>query len=212
MPLLCLEGASAVGKTTTSKALAAMYGAYVVEEIHFLFKQPPQLEADEVTPWLLARQLDRWKLVQEKLKTHDLVVLDGDHLKMWYSWVYDIDKEASEKSRKFFRNHILNQSIGFPDKYIVLHIDQEQLAYRKLHDGTRKRGGFEKHLRFIEPQKRYFGAMNNYYPDYVEFIEADSIEQNVKKIMDAATRPSGMNPYSVPFFDYMMDWSENNRP
>lgn len=34
MPLLCLEGASAVGKTTTCKKLAEQYNAFIVPEVN----------------------------------------------------------------------------------------------------------------------------------------------------------------------------------
>jgi deoxyadenosine/deoxycytidine kinase len=36
--LVCLEGASAVGKSTTSQYMHKQYNAYVVEEVNKLFK------------------------------------------------------------------------------------------------------------------------------------------------------------------------------
>ncbi|HEY9650862.1 MAG TPA: AAA family ATPase, partial [Coleofasciculaceae cyanobacterium] len=86
MPLICLEGASAVGKTTTSKALAERYGAYIVPEVNQLF-QPP---TPEPIYWYFERQVERWTLAQSQLKNHDLVVLDGDPFQpLWYNWAFD---------------------------------------------------------------------------------------------------------------------------
>lgn len=50
----------------------------------------------------------------------------------------------------------MNENFGLPDKYFVLYIDQDELTSRKVNDLSRRRGGFEKHLKLIEPQKEYF--------------------------------------------------------
>lgn len=205
MPIICLEGASAVGKTTTSKTLAEQYGAYIVEEVHFLFEQP-KLEPHEITQWLLERQLDRWMIAQEKLQSHDLVVLDGDHFKMWYDWIYGEDEAIFHTCYSFFKNEIMNKNFGFPDKYFVLYIDQEELTSRKVNDLTRRRGQFEKHLKLIEPQKEYFKALNNFRPNYVEFIEAKSVEQNIQIILDSVSNLSSTNRDSLELFENVMEW------
>lgn len=76
MSIICFEGASAVGKTSTSKRLAAEQGAYVVEEVNKLFIKP-QVEQRH-KKWYLERQVDRWALAKKKESEHSLVILDGD--------------------------------------------------------------------------------------------------------------------------------------
>jgi deoxyadenosine/deoxycytidine kinase len=208
MPILCLEGASAVGKSTTCKELSKRYGAFVVEEVAFLFRKP-NLEDHELVQWLLERQVERWKIAVNKLNDHDLVILDGDHFKIWYSWIYGFQSENLDFFKSYFRNLILSKDIGFPDSYVVLTINEEELRRRKANDLTRKRGNFEKHLRLIEPQIRFFRAINQYMPDYIQFIEASSIEHNVENI---DTKLQFEGKYSTELFDYMINWFKANTP
>ncbi|MGM1049419.1 MAG: hypothetical protein ACQEXX_25240 [Bacillota bacterium] len=168
------------------------------------------MQPHEITPWLLERQLDRWTIAQKKLQSHDLVVLDGDHFKMWYDWIYGEDEATFHTCYSFFKNEIMNKNFGFPDNYFVLYIDQEELTSRKINDFTRRRGGFEKHLKLIEPQKEYFVAMNSFRPNYVKFIEAKSIEQNIQVILDSVSNLSSTNRYSLEFFEHVMDWLRTN--
>ena len=62
MAIICLEGPSAVGKTTTSAALAEQGNTYVVSEIAELYGPPPaELGGWDRTQWLLDRQVFRWE-------------------------------------------------------------------------------------------------------------------------------------------------------
>jgi len=40
MAVICLEGASAVGKTTTCNAIARITNAYIISEVNLLFERP----------------------------------------------------------------------------------------------------------------------------------------------------------------------------
>lgn len=62
MAIICLEGASAVGKTTTSHEFARMKNTYIVPEVNLLFERPKS----ETNTWYLERQVDRWQIAQEK--------------------------------------------------------------------------------------------------------------------------------------------------
>lgn len=73
MPILCLEGASAVGRTTICRELEKRYGAYIVPEVNLLFERP----AEEQKNWYLDRQVERWKMALEQSRNNELVVLDG---------------------------------------------------------------------------------------------------------------------------------------
>lgn len=69
VPILCLEGASAVGKTTICKELEKQYSAYIVPEVNLLFERP----VDEQKNWYLNRQVERWKR-RKVFKRNDILV------------------------------------------------------------------------------------------------------------------------------------------
>jgi deoxyadenosine/deoxycytidine kinase len=210
MPLICLEGPSAVGKTTTCKALAEQYNAYIVPEVNQLFDRP----TPEPTYWYFERQVERWVLAQEKLETHELVVFDGDPFQpLWYNWSFNfVDWQPLSVLRNFYRQHIVAQTLGFPDGYILLIANESQLLQRKENDPTRTRSGFTKNLLVIEPQKRYFQEMNSKIPGFVRLIESTNIEQNIKNIIQelpSFSKPPE-HPYSLTFFDYLIEWLYKN--
>src|SRR5215204_5437527 len=85
MSIICFEGASAVGKTTTAKALKDD-GAFVVPEVNQLFNRPE----NEAFEWYFERQVERWRIAEQQSKIYDLVILDGDPFQpLWYNWAYD---------------------------------------------------------------------------------------------------------------------------
>lgn len=102
MPIICLEGASSVGKSSTARVLADDFDAYVVAETAFLFERPNVVSgsADELK-WFLDCNMKRWQIAIEQSKTHDLVVLDGDHIKLWLTGAFLQDSEPSYVCIKF---------------------------------------------------------------------------------------------------------------
>src|ERR687886_665281 len=142
MKLICLEEPSAVGKTTTSKALAEQYDAYIIPEVNRLFERP----TPEPIYWYFQCQVERWMLAQEKLKTHELVVFDGDPFQpLWYNWSFNfMGWQPLSVLRDFYSQHIAAQTLGFPDGYILLRTNESELLQRKENDRTRTRSGFTK--------------------------------------------------------------------
>jgi deoxyadenosine/deoxycytidine kinase len=195
MPIICLEGASGVGKSTTCKELAASFNAYVVKEVIELFEVPE----NESTEWYLERQVERWIIANEKLKTHELVLLDGDIFQpLWYSWCYGFSQDRTlALLNNFYRKHLLNHTIDFPDGYMVLCTNETELRHRKEHDRTRKRTNFDKHLTFIEPQLHYFNAISHAVLGYVHIHDAKSIQNNVDYIV--SNRQSFIKPNENSF-------------
>jgi hypothetical protein len=66
----------------------------------------------------------------------------------------------------------------------------------------------------IEPQKRYFKAMNEYAPGYVQFIKADTEENNVQSIIEncSHTKETKKSPqFSLELFQSLTLWLSNNR-
>ncbi|HEX3522603.1 MAG TPA: hypothetical protein VHT52_11020, partial [Stellaceae bacterium] len=83
--IICLEGASAAGKTTLSRAIAARMGAAVIAEVWALFERP----SPEPPLWYLERQVERWRFAVESAGKHGLSILDGDPFQpLWYGWAY----------------------------------------------------------------------------------------------------------------------------
>jgi hypothetical protein len=84
--IICLEGASAVGKTTLSHAIAARMHAAVIAEVWALFQRP----SPEPPTWYLERQVGRWRFAVEITRKHGLSILDGDHFQpLWLGlWLH----------------------------------------------------------------------------------------------------------------------------
>ena len=202
MAILCLDGPSAVGKTSTSAALAAT-GAHVVPEANVLFARP----ADAAPEWYLERQVERWSLASTAAREHDLVVLDGDPFHpLWYDWSYGyVGWQPLERLEAFYRPRIGRGEIGWPDRYVLLGASEAVLRQRKAADARRCRRGFDTHLRFIEPQRRYFRAMESFSPGRVRFHEAGVLQDTVDAVRFAA-RGAVPEPHPLELFDRMVDW------
>lgn len=212
MTLICLEGASGIGKTTTCKRIAELYNAYVIPEVNFLFQRPNP----EPENWYLERQVERWQLAQEKLKSYDVVLFDGDIFQpIWYNWIYEGEfPQTLPFLKEFYVNQMKRKQIGFPGVYIHLSTSETELRKRKENDTTQRRSNFEKHLRLIEPQKQYFQYMNTVSPNVVHFVDAVSIEENTKNIFDILSRLNleKQHNYSVSLLENVMDWVMSSNP
>ncbi|MGM0884899.1 MAG: hypothetical protein ACQEXQ_28140 [Bacillota bacterium] len=212
MTIIGIDGASAVGKTTTSARLASDHGAFHIPEINTWWKQRPIPEYRE---WWFERQVDRWTIAQEQQKNHSLVVIDIDLFQpFWYNWAFDFQLfggQSLEFVSDYYRKLILNRKIGFPDKYYVLSTNKTELRNRKEKDHTRLRRGFEMNLQIIGPLKQYFEVLNAFVPDLVCFIDSIDIEKNVESIQNTIPTGTRNHTYSVDLFDYMVDWLSKNK-
>jgi thymidylate kinase len=210
MPIICFEGASAVGKTTTAKSFNSQFGAPFVPEVIQLFKRPD----NEPPEWYFERQADRWTLACRQSRTHKLVILDGDPFQpLWYNWAYNYEGwQDLDFSARFYRAAIQNKTIDFPDLYFVFGSDETELRKRKVNDSTRSRRGFEAHLKMIEPQRRYFQAMRAFSPRRVVFLEAETIETNLEFIRARLPVLSGESEEdSEVLLNQMVGWLRENK-
>ncbi|TMV43144.1 ATP-binding protein [Paenibacillus mesophilus] len=212
MTIISIEGASAVGKTSTSAELAASHGAFHIPEINTWWKERPNPEYRE---WWFERQADRWRIAQEKQENHSFVVIDIDLFQpFWYNWAYDFtlfDNQSLEFVADFYRKLLVDKKIGFPDRYYLLGCSEEELRKRKEADSSRRRGGFEMNLQFIKPQRHYFEAINKEVPGLVNFIDSVSINKNVKEILAAIPGTPSKHTYSIDLFDFIVDWLSRNK-
>ncbi len=209
MSLICLEGASAVGKTSTGNEFAKRTNTYIIPEVNILFERPKE----ESKTWYLERQVERWMIAQEKLQKYDTVILDGDIFQpISYNWCFDfkIFNQSLDFIYQFYFEEIKEGRIGFPNKYFYLYTNEENIRYRKENDSTRKRGNFENHIKIIEPHKRYYKALNELAPNYVQLIDAKSIKGNINTI--AGNLPtSSLIKDSEKLLDKVNNWLSNNK-
>jgi len=209
MTIISIEGASAAGKTTTSAALAHQNRAFHIPEVATWWKKPAQ----EYAEWFFERQVDRWRIATEKEQDGE-VIIDIDLFQtFWYNWAFDFTLfggQSLEFVEDFYRPLLSQRKLGFPDKYFILYTNEANLRERRVNDKTRLRRGFELNLKFIEPQKRYFQALNNFFPGIVCFIESIDIESNVTKIRNELPNCKNAHRYSLELFDYMVYWLKEN--
>ncbi|ULL14760.1 hypothetical protein DVH26_10045 [Paenibacillus sp. H1-7] len=212
MAIISIEGASAVGKTTTSSKLASASGTFHIPEINTWWKQRPVPEYRE---WWFERQADRWEIAKENEIKHSFVIIDIDLFQpFWYNWAFDFTlfgNQSFEFVSDYYRELILQKKIGFPDKYYLLTTNEAELRKRKMNDSTIRRGGFEMNLQFIEPQKHYFKALNSFVPSLVTFIESVDVDMNINTITNTIPTKTQDHTYSIELFDYMVDWLSSHK-
>jgi len=210
MAIICFEGASAVGKTTTARAIEETCGAFIVPEVNQLFARPE----NEPPEWYFERQLDRWQIAGKEIKNYELVILDGDPFQpLWYNWAYDYAGwQKLDFMEEFYGAAIQNKMIDFPRLYFILSTNEAELRKRKMSDSSRQRHGFETHLKMIAPQRRYFEAVKTFSPGKVVFLEAETIESNIEFIRDRAlTAESDNSARSELLFGKITQWLRENR-
>lgn len=210
MPITCFEGPSAVGKSTTAKAFKESRDAFVVPEVQELYVRP----ADEPADWYFQRQAERWSMAEEQRGYHQLVILDGDPFQpLWYNWAYNFAGwQGLDFMERFYRTRIEDGTIRFPDLYFIFGANEAELRKRKEGDAGRRRRGFEHHLKMIEPQRRYFRAMQAHDPRRVIFLEAETTAASMRFIQQHLFSASAQADAAEPgeLFDRMIDWMRAN--
>lgn len=211
MTIICLEGASSVGKSTTCQQFATQYDAFIVPETGLLFESP-QLDGKELMMWLLERQIDRWHIAYEKNQQHEYVILDGDVFKIWYSWIYGYEHLSLDETANFFREKLLKNEISLPDAYVLFWAEEDELRKRKEMDQTRSRRNFDKHLRMIEPQMRYFHYLNELVPGYVGIHKTETVADNIHHIVKHSETLPDIKKRESEIFDKVIDFYKSTTP
>jgi len=209
-PIICLEGVSAVGKTTLARALAAERGAAVVPELDGS-NAPPITSAE---PWFTERHVERWRQACALRAGAALVVMDCDPLKgLWYNWMHaEQGWPGVDVVGPLYRDRVRRGALAFPDLYLFLEADEARLWARRDGDPTRTRAGFESHLRKLEPHRRYFTALQAAAPERVAFVDTRdraSLADRVASLV--AALPSGP-PDSHNLLERMIEWVRTHAP
>jgi thymidylate kinase len=205
---ICLEGPSAVGKTTLAAALARAWGGEIVAELSA--GPPPNHNAAQ---WFVEQHVARWRRACALARRAPVVILDGDPFKgLWYNWIYAADGwPRVEENAALYREHVRHGTLAFPDLYVLLRASEAQLRQRRSGDPTRTRRNFEKHLALIEPQRRYFAALNDAAPGRVLFLETTDRETLVPAVHDAVTTPEPSRIDDPQLLETLIDWVYTQR-
>lgn len=204
--IISFGGASAIGKTTLCQSFSDTHA--IIPEANILFKN----EKREGDFWYYEKQVERFRVARSSEKD---AIFDGDIFQpIWYNWIYGYPSEFSSKeaTHQFYLEKIMDNKISFPDLYIIFFTEMENLKFRKENDSTRQRRNFEKHLRLIEPHKKYFNFLKNETDIPVEFVEYDNLETTRKKVFDLMNRYSSVKLDSATNFKKIVNWLEKSTP
>jgi deoxyadenosine/deoxycytidine kinase len=186
--IIALEGASAIGKSTTARELSIVHGLKVIPEVNELFDRT----SSDSEVWYLERQIDRWKMALEVSKSGGMAVLDGDVFQpLWYNFIFSKDPlQPIDLVIDFYRSALVKNKISFPDIYFILTSSMASIRNRKDSDPTRKRDNFDKHTLMIEPQKAYFRELKKIHNEFVNFIVHDDISETLGSLKLLVNKPA----------------------
>jgi len=180
--VICLEGASGIGKSTSSLYLNKHFNFKIIPEVNEMFERPIK----ESSTWYFEKQVERWRLAENESIKGDNVILDGDPMQpLWYNWIFsDLGFQPIEQVYEFYSYAIEKGKIKFPEKYFILTASELELRKRKESDKSRTRSNFETHLRYISPQLDYFSKMNSLNFGHVEFIQNTDLNSTATSILN----------------------------
>jgi hypothetical protein len=202
---ICIEGPSAVGKSTLCRALSERNGWLLRDEI--VIEPLAGLTPEETAIYYLEREVERWNSTGVEVNRRTLI-LDTDPMKpLWFNWSQDYrDCMPLEELEAFYRGKVECGEIGFADCYIVLDANAHQLRERKESDPFRARDNFEWISSANEHRRLYYRQLHAMLADRVIFIEAEERETTLKRVEDSLRhlQSSGLNHLEA--FDGMIAW------
>ncbi len=211
---VAFEGPPAAGKSTTAKALQASVKHFVIPEVNLLFERPET----EPENWYLEHQVKRWQIAQKQETSYNSVIFDGDIFQpLWFSWIFSDENWPSiEYHEEFYRKTILSGHIGFPDKYIIFSLPEDERRNREYQrrkemerDKTRIQQKYKKYQRIAEPQKKYFKAFQEKFPSRVQFLQSITLKENKESVMSLTIHQDSYS--DIDIFEFLIKWLKTNK-
>lgn len=106
----------------------------------------------------------------------------------------------------------MKNEISLPDAYVLFWAEEDELRKRKEMDQTRSRRNFDKHLRMIEPQMRYFHYLNELVPGYVGIHKAETVADNIHHIVKHSETLPDIKKREIEIFDRVIDFYKSTTP
>ncbi len=186
--VVCVEGPSAVGKTTLARALAEAAGAAVVPELDARDAPPAAASA----AWFVDGHAAQWRAARALAREAPFAVLDGDPFKgLWYHAVFaDEGWPGADATGPLYAAHLAAGTLGVPTLYVALDASEAELRARRAGDATRTRRNFEANLRLVAPLRRWFDALAAAAPERVLRPDTGARDALVDAVRDrVATLP-----------------------
>jgi thymidylate kinase len=202
--IICLEGLTAVGKTTLAAELARTAGAAVVPELDASGAPP----VPESAAWFVDRHAEQWRRARALAERAPLVVVDCDPFKgLWYNQVFaDQGWPDVRAQAPLYRAHVTRGTLAFPDLYVVLVATEAQLRARRAGDATRSRRNFEAHLRLTVPHRHYYQTLRAADPARVLLLDTTDRDTLAGTVLAAVERLPAVPPDSARLFEHMVRW------
>jgi hypothetical protein len=196
--IIVVEGISASGKSTWCERHGL---GHIVAETGWV-KAPPDPEAAPAAAaaFWIDKNASRWRAALAMESANDPAVCDTDPLKLHYIWCLWQIGEASATSWSFqlaaTRQAIVDQRIGFADRYIVGAVELELARRWRDGDTTRTRRQFDLHVRLQPPLLTWYRTLGSVLPCEVLFGFPETVP--------APHAPPSPARYDVALFDRAM--------
>lgn len=154
--IVVVEGPSAAGKTTWCARHAPRWSP-----------EPGRGPIEQV----LRHQVERWRQAVVDDAAGEVVVLDGDPFKLYFSWAEwrlgRITAPEWEARVDVARGHFLSGDHGLADLVLYSDPGEDELRRRKVGDHTRSRRNFERHTAMRRYVRRWYEAVAHLDPTRV---------------------------------------------
>ena len=178
--IVVVEGPSAAGKTTWCKRHAGLW-----------LPEPGRWPVEQVRQY----QIDRWRQAVAADATGEVVVLDGDPFKLYYSWaawrvgtLTDVEWTVVVETT---RHHFVLGDYGLADLVLYSDPGEDELRIRKQADRTRTRRNFEQNTAMRPYFRQWYEAVKRLDPSRVLWEHPDGLSDDVLAL---GPRESRSNP------------------
>lgn len=145
---------------------------------------------------ILRYQIDRWRQATAADARGELMVLDGDPFKLYYSWatwiVGQITNSEWFEAVEATRRHFVAGDYGLSDLVLYTDPGESELRRRKRADATRTRRNFDLHTAMRPHFRRWYEAVARL--DERRVIWDHPAEGLTEQLLAVGPRPTRSNP------------------